>query len=177
MSDTAFADSVGDSSIGSPHAFKTILYGGLIVGILDFLDATVFNWLYRGTPPIRVFQYVAGGAIGYETAKNGGIKTYLLGVLFHFVIAFGLATVFYFASRALPFLIRHAVICGMIYGVMVHYFMSYVVIPLSALPKPATPPPFSLPPFLNSIIGHALLVGLPVALIARWSAKKNLEGK
>lgn len=40
-------------------------------------------------------------------------------------------------------------------------------------------PTFGRPPaihtivFLNGIIGHALLVGLPIALLARWSAKGN----
>lgn len=173
MSDAAFADSVGDTSIvGKPRAFETIVYGGLVVGVLDYFDATIFAWT-RGVAPLRVFQYVAAGAIGREAAYNGGLKTYLLGVMFHFTVAFGLATVFYFASRALPFLIRHAVVCGMIYGVAVHFFMSKIVIPLSAVPKPATPPPFSWASFLNSVIGHALLVGLPVALIALWSAKKK----
>lgn len=162
------------SVIGRPRAFETIVYGGLIVGILDFTEIMLFVWL-RGGRPITVFQYVASGAIGREAAYSGGWKTFCLGVFFHFIVAFGLATVFYLASSFFPFLIRHAVICGMIYGVAVHYFMSYVVIPLSATPKPAAPPPFSLPSFLNSIIGHALLIGLPVALIARWSAKKNAE--
>jgi hypothetical protein len=61
----------------------------------------------------------------------------------------------------------------MIYGVAVHFFMTKIIVPLSAITKPATPPPFSWASFLNGVIGHALLVGLPVALIARWSAKKN----
>ena len=41
--------------------------------------------------------------------------------------------------------------------------MNYVVIPLSRIPAA----PFSLPLFLNGIIGHALLVGLPIAYAAR----------
>jgi hypothetical protein len=49
--------------------------------------------------------------------------------------------------------------------------MQYVIIPLSAIGTvPNWPPIGSL---LNSLIGHALLVGLPVALIAAWSAKRN----
>ena len=173
MRDTAFADSVVNTPvIGSTRAFETIVYGDLVVGVLDYFDATIFSWL-RGGSPIRAFQFVASGVIGRDAAYNGGIKTYLLGVLFHFMIATGVATVFYFAGSFLPILIRYAVVCGMVYGIGVHFFMSKVVIPLSATPKPLTPPPFSLASFLNSIIGHALLVGLPVALIARWSAKRN----
>jgi hypothetical protein len=57
----------------------------------------------------------------------------------------------------------------MIYGVAVYFFMNKVVIPLSAAAKL----PFTWIGFLNGIIGHALLVGLPVALIARWSSAKK----
>jgi hypothetical protein len=168
MSDTAFADSVGNTStLGNPRAFETILYGGLAVGVLDFTEIVLFVWL-RGGRPITVFQYVASGAIGRD-AYNGGWKTFLLGVMFHFVVAFGVATAFYMASRFLPILIRHAIVCGMIYGVAVYFFMNKVVIPLSAAAKL----PFTWIGFLNGIIGHALLVGLPVALIARWSSAKK----
>ena len=41
--------------------------------------------------------------------------------------------------------------------------MNYIVIPLSRIPAS----PFSLPLFLNGLIGHALLVGLPIAYAAR----------
>lgn len=41
--------------------------------------------------------------------------------------------------------------------------MNYVVVPLSAAQQGA----FSWPSLLNGVIGHALLVGLPIALIAR----------
>lgn len=168
MSDTAFADSVGNTSaVGNPRAFETILYGGLIVGVLDFVEIMIFSWI-RGGVPIRVFQYVASGAIGRD-AYMGGWKTFYLGVMFHFVVAFGVATVFYAASRAFPVLIRHAIVCGMIYGIAVYFMMNKVVIPLSAAAKL----PFSWIGFLNGIIGHALLVGLPVALIARWSSAKK----
>lgn len=168
MSNSALASSFGDTfTIGHPRAFETILYGGLAVGVLDFLEIMIFSWL-RGGVPIRVFQYVASGALGRDVYK-GGWKTFLIGVMFHFIVAFGVATVFYAASRFLPMLIRHAIVCGMIYGVVVYFVMNKIVIPLSAAAKL----PFSWAGFLNGIIGHALLVGLPVALIARWSVKKN----
>ena len=60
-------------------------------------------------------------------------------------------------------------IYGLIYGVIVNFLMQYGVIPLSSIGGPG---PFKLDlPLVNRIVGHALLVGLPVALIASWSAK------
>ena len=92
----------------------------------------------------------------------------LLGLPVHFLIAFIIATVYYLASLRLPVLIRRAVVCGLLYGVAVYFVMSRIVVPLSAAPTFKT----SFAGLLNGVIGHALLVGLPVALIARRSAKR-----
>lgn len=168
MSKNAVAYS-GDeaSSLERPRAFDTIVYGGLIVGVLDGLDALIFFGL-RGSTPTGIFQYIASGLLG-RAAFSGGLKTVVLGVLLHFLIAFILAAIYYGLSLRLPTLIRRAVICGLIYGVVVYFVMNFLVVPLSAAPKI----PFRVAPFLNGVIGHALLVGLPIALMARLSAKKN----
>ncbi len=157
--------------LGRPSAFETIVYGGLAIGILDFLDASIFFTLYTGATLQRVWQGVAAGLLGRDAAVAGGWNTAALGIFLHFVIAFIIAAVYYAGTRVLPVLLRHAVLCGLAYGVVCNFFMQWVVIPLSAAGG-STPAPFSLPVFLNSVIGHALLVGLPVALIARWSAKR-----
>ncbi len=52
---------------------------------------------------------------------------------------------------------------GLAFGVGVFLVMNLMVIPLSRIP--ASVP--SLPLVLNGVIGHALLVGLPIALAAR----------
>ena len=137
--------------------------------MLDFLDATLFFGLWYGIKPIRIWWTVASGLIGHDRAFNGGLKTALLGLFLHFCIAFVMATVFYVASLILPTLIRHAVLWGLTYGVACYFVMTYVVIPLSAVPPRTGPIPW--PSYLNGIIGHALLVGLPIALCARRSAK------
>jgi hypothetical protein len=152
-----------------PRAFQTILYGGLIVGVLDALDATIFSWL-RGVSPTRVWQFVASGLLG-RASFSEGTKTALLGLLFHFLIAFILAAIYYGASLYFPALVRRAVLWGLLYGVAVYFVMNYVVLPRSAAP----PLRFSLASFLNGLIGHALLVGLPIALVARHSQKSNLS--
>ena len=150
-----------------PRAFETILYGGLIVAILDGLFAFVFYGLILGVKPLRIFQSVAAGLLG-RASYDGGISSFLFGVLLHFVVAIGIAAVYYVASLKLPVLIHRAVVCGLIYGLIAYLVMNYVVIPLSAIGyRPTT-----LRVFLPAFIAHALLVGLPVALVARWSAKR-----
>ena len=153
-----------------PKAFETIVYGGLAIGVLDAIDAMAFFGLAFGASPVRIWQSVAAGLLGREAAIAGGLLTSALGLFLHFVIAFLVATVYYIGARNISFLLRHPVISGLIFGVIANFVMQYVVIPLSAAPGSGV---FSLGPFLNGVIGHAFLVGLPVALIARWSARRS----
>ena len=153
-----------------PRAFETIVYGGLVVGVLDFLDASIFFPLYYGITVQRVWHGVAAGMLGPEAAREGGWGTAALGILLHFVIGFGVAAVYWLLSRNISFLIRHPFASGLIYGAAVHFAMQYVVIPLSAIGWRTAP--FDPFPFVNNVVGHAFLVGLPVALIAAWSARR-----
>ena len=51
-----------------PRAFNTIVYGGIVVGILDMLFAFTFYGLILGAPPLRIFQSVAAGLLGRTAA-------------------------------------------------------------------------------------------------------------
>ena len=165
MSDSALpAAGVGSSSGPRPRAFDTIVYGGMAIGILDGLFAFVFYGLILGAKPLRIFQSVAVGLLG-RASYDGGTKTFLFGLLLHFIVATCIALVYYLAAVNLPLLIRYAVPAGLVYGMIAYLGMNYVVIPLSRIGLR----PFSFRLFLPAFIGHAILVGLPVALIARWS--------
>ncbi|HKP72144.1 MAG TPA: hypothetical protein VJT82_04345 [Pyrinomonadaceae bacterium] len=166
MSDSIPTNSVDNASRPTrPRALQTILYGGLVVGVLDFFDATIFSGL-RGVSAARVWQFVASGLLG-RASFDGGMKTVIVGVALHFLIAFVLAAIYYGASLRFPALLRRAVLWGLVYGLAVYFVMRYVVTPLSAAP----PLSFSVASFLNGTIGHALLVGLPIALVARRSRR------
>jgi hypothetical protein len=162
----------GARAHGRPRAFDTILYGGLAVGILDGLFALIFYGAVLGVKTERIFQSVAAGLLG-GASFLGGLKTFWLGVLLHFVVATCIAAVYYAASLKLPVLIRHAVVCGLVYGMLAYLGMNYVVVPLSAIGLR----PSSLRTFVPAFIGHAFLVGLPIALLARRSAKANGGGR
>ena len=157
---------------GRPGAFETIVYGGLAVGILDFFDAWLFFGVYSGGGFQRVWHGVAAGVLGGEAARAGGWNTAILGIILHFVVSFGVAVVYFLAASRFQFMIRQPLVTGLIYGVIVHLVMKYVVIPFSAIGVVSA---YTLPNALNSYIGHALLVGLPVALIASWSARKSFS--
>src|ERR1044071_1860130 len=86
---------------GRPRALDTILYGGLVVGILDGLFALIFYGLILGVKTLRIFQSVAAGLLG-KASFEGGIKTFLLGIVLHFIVASCIAAVYYLASLKLP---------------------------------------------------------------------------
>jgi len=154
-------------TLAQPRALDTIVWGGLVAGVLDSVDAVVAFGL-KGMNPIQVLQFIASGLLGPDSFK-GGIATAALGAVLHFFIAFVAAGVYYAASLKLPALHRQATTWGLTFGVVVYFFMNYLVLPLSAVPKG----PFSLPLFLNGVIGHAIFVGLPIAWFARRSTHRK----
>ena len=160
--------STATHEVGKPRAFGTIVLGGLLVALLDGLFAITYYGVILGVPKLRIFQTVAGGLLGTTRAYSGGTKTFLLGICLHIVVAICIATVYYFASLKLPILIQHPVISGLIYGMVAYLGMKFVVTPLSAVGRRPIP---RLSIFLTEIIGHAFLVGLPIAVMARRSAK------
>jgi uncharacterized membrane protein YagU involved in acid resistance len=139
-----------------------IFYGGLIAGILDAADGVVAYYFAAGLNPIQVLQFIASGFYG-AAAFQMGIPGALVGLLAHFFIAFAVAAIYVGATRFLPMLSREAVMWGTIYGAAVFIVMNFVVLPHTAAVKS----PLSLPLLLNGVLGHALFVGLPIALAAR----------
>src|SRR3954452_4928897 len=104
MTDTALTRSDIDAPLpGRPRALDTILYGGLVVGVLDGLFALIFYGLILGVKPLRIFQSVAAGLLG-KASYDGGIPTFLLGILLHFIVASCIAAVYYVVSLKLPVL-------------------------------------------------------------------------
>jgi hypothetical protein len=143
---------------------RAIVGGGLVIGVLDLLDAFVFFGLRSGARPMGILHGIAAGAIGREAARAGGVPTAALGVLLHFAIAFIIAAIYIAASRVLPVLRNRWVICGIAYGVLAYFVMTFVVVPLSnagpgriafALPV--------APVLINGLAIHAFGVGLPAA--------------
>jgi hypothetical protein len=140
---------------------RALLYGTLVVGILDLADAFVFFGL-RGARPIRILQSIASGLLG-RAAFSGGLGTAVLGAALHFFIAFMVVATFFVASRYISILRRTSVWSGLMYGVVVYIVMNFVVLPLSAAGRGS----FPWPVVANGLIIHMLGVALPSSLFAR----------
>ncbi|MCM3872012.1 MAG: hypothetical protein ND895_15110 [Pyrinomonadaceae bacterium] len=143
-------------------SYQIILLAGLVAGVLD-ITAAAITTLLRGGKPLRMLQSIASGLLGLDS-YNGGLKTSALGLLLHFIIATGWAAVFYLASSKLEFLLRQAIVSGLLYGIAVYCLMNLVVLPLSAFPHKIS---FPLSSLVIGVTVLMLCVGLPISLIVR----------
>jgi len=139
---------------------RAIAITGLAVGTMDITSAIIIT-LLRGGTIMRLLQFVASGLLGKQ-AFAGGLPIAALGLALHFLIAFGLVTVFYFASGRLAFLRQHPVTSGIIYGLIIFAVMNLIVLPLSA-----AAPRHSLSGDLIQIGIHMFVIGLPASLLLR----------
>lgn len=154
-----------------PRALDVIVFGGAAVALLDIINACAFWYLHAGAPPARILQAVAAGLLG-KAAFTGGATTAALGLGLHFLIAFGMAAVWWLACRRWPALVARPVAAGLAYGAVTWVAMNHVIVPLSR----ATPLPFIAAWFVDGILAHLLLVGLLLAFVARWSARRAGRG-
>jgi hypothetical protein len=148
-------------SADRPVFWKVIACATLVVGALDISDAFIFYGL-RGTSPTRILQGIASGVLGRD-AFSMGHRSALLGLIFHFFIAFCATTVFLLASRKLP-LARHPFLSGTIFGIALYIVMNYIVLPLSKIGLRPTPP---LVPLINGVAALIVCIGIPLAFIAQ----------
>lgn len=151
-----------------PRACETILGGGIVAALLDIALAMTFWWFYNGASPLVILQSIAAGLLGKDSF-SGGLGTVALGAFLHLFIACVMAAVYYLGCLRWPVLFRKPVFCGAVYGVILYFAMSYVVLPLSQ----ASPLPFIPSWFLASVASHVVFVGIPIALVARWSATRS----
>jgi len=143
------------------RGYRVILTAGLICGLLDGLSAIAIA-AFSGVGPLRVFQGIASGLLG-RASFQGGVGTALLGILLHLIVATGASAVYYFASRSLPVMVRRALVCGVIFGVFVHLFMTFVTIPLSVIGRR----PFVLQSFVIYLLVSMIVIGPSIALTIR----------
>jgi hypothetical protein len=146
-------------SAASSRALLAIFCAGLICGVMD-ITAAFITWRLKGVHPARVLRGIAAGLLGPKSFQ-GGLHTAALGLVIHFFIAFSAATVFYFASRQIAFLLQQPILSGILYGIAVYLVMYWIVIPHSAYHRA----PLTLTAHIVAILTHMVCVGLPISLV------------
>jgi len=149
------------AAVHKPSILLAILVGGLVAGSLDLTSAFIsFGW--------SVPRGIASGLLG-QPSFNGGLATWILGVVLHFVIAFSAAAVYCASSWKLEFLKDHFFVCGLFYGIAVYLVMNLIVLPLSAVPFKVGP--FTVGRLIQGLLVHMFLIGLPIAFSLRRFSK------
>jgi hypothetical protein len=141
-------------------ALRAIVTAGLVVGVLDISSAFVI-WWQRGVALQRGLQGIAAGLLGTKS-HEGGMATAGLGLALHFFIAFVVVSIFYLASRKVPFLTNQPFVSGVFYGIGVYIVMYWIVLPAAFSTfrhRPSNE--------LLELAIHICLIGLPTAFIVR----------
>jgi uncharacterized membrane protein YagU involved in acid resistance len=151
----------------SNSTLKTILWSGLIAGLLDATAGVVVYFIFKGLNPIQVLQYIASGIFGEEAFK-GGITFALIGMVLHFVIAYAFAIFFFFIFPKLELIRKNTIVTGLVYGLVIWLFMNLIILPNSNIPN-------SPMDFVSVIeaLWHMALVGLPIVMITSKYYFKN----
>ena len=156
------------TSIGS--AILTIMLAGIVAGTLDILGAfAVYGHIVGNTPPGRILQAVARGVFG-NAAFSGGANTAYWGLALHYMIAFLFAIAYFLWFPYIPFLQKHKVVSGLLYGVFIWMLMNFVIVPGSN----AGAPSYTMQNIAWGLALNVFLVGLPISLIVHYSYTRKL---
>ena len=158
-----------DSEKNRAGFWSTVIWTGALAGTLDGLSAVVNNYAMGGKNPGRIFQYIASGVFGKETAYAGGATMVGWGIFFHYVIAYASTVVFFLAYPKLGLVTKNKILVAIGYGFVVWAVMNLVVVPLSGTPKF----PFGLTSAVKNAVILMVCIGLPLSLSAhRFFARK-----
>ena len=114
-------------------SIKLIFLAGLIAGTLDIFGAlTVYSLILHKGPAMLILQRIASAALG-KVAFKGGWAMAVCGLGFHYIIAYCFTTAYVLLYPYLPFLKKHKLTSGLLYGLFVWLVMNRIVLPRTKL--------------------------------------------
>lgn len=152
----------------------------LVAGMLDILSALYFAGR-AGKSPADVPHFVASGPFGSQALPGNGWAVAGLGV--HFAIMAVMAAAYVLLAPKFPGLYNRPWVARLLYGLLLWAIMYWIVRPLR---RPAMALPtawrgmssgkiaYSIG---NALFSHCILVGLPIAFIARMGGGGSRRGR
>lgn len=140
---------------------KTIAWVGLLAGSLDILSACLHAYIVRGTTPEIVLRFIASAAVG-KPAFTGGWEMPMLGLLFHYIIAYSFTVLFFLLYPHLKIMWKSMVLTAIVYGIFIFVVMNLLVLPLTKIPRATIQ-------FDKAAIATGILIiaiGLPLSFFA-----------
>ena len=177
----------------SKSPVPTILLAGFTAGTLDACGAMTHYMINsHGGNPLKVWRFVASGALGQDTFTKDLVTMAIIGLFFHFIIAFCFTLFFFFIYPKIKFLRKSLVVTGLLYGIFVWLVMNLIIVPFSNIPargklwtivtntEGKRHAVFQLPSDpTQMIIGIFIImfcVGLPISLIAgKYYSEKTIK--
>ena len=151
---------------------QRILVAGTIVAVLDATVAFCAYVVIAGRYDFEsLLQYTASGLLGHDAFIHPGVTGWLiaaLGVGLHFAISLTVAAVFWVALARYATSSTRTVALGLLYGAAVWMFNTAVVLPATGTRHE----PFLRGWYIPFLLDHALLVGLPVAIVLAGRAPR-----
>lgn len=132
-----------------------------IAGTLDILAAIGLTLFYGKRTVEAMLTGVGSGP--FPAAATMGMAGAAIGLLVHYALMAIMVTVYVLASNQLPALKRQPLLWGVLYGLATYVVMNLIVVPL----RFGTPLPPSTASIVTQLFCHIVLVGIPIALIAR----------
>ena len=139
-----------------------ILLTGFTAGILDIAAACIQFYINTGRGPGPVLRYIASGVFGKKAFAGATTGMAAWGLLFHFIIAFGLTFFYYLIYPRISWLAKQPVLAGILYGIFAWVVTTQLIVPLSRV----NPGPFDWQKALLAAAILVLCIGLPISLMA-----------
>lgn len=138
-----------------------IILTGLTAGFLDITAACTQYYIKTGKGPGNVLRYVASGVFG-KKAFSGGATMAAWGLLFHFMIAFGLTIFFFWLYPKINWIGKNKILAGLLYGVFAWLVTNLIIVPLSEAPAGS----FVISKAIIALLILMVCIGLPISLMA-----------
>ncbi len=152
--------------LGRLGPWRRIALATLVIAVTDAAFAFVVYVLIAGRYNFEtLLQYIASGLTGSAAFSTGaaGVGYAAVGFGIHLAISATFVVVYALLIAPRVHTPAAAAVVGLLYGAAIWLFMNTVVLPLGR----STHEPFFNGYYIAFLIEHAVLVGLPIALILR----------
>jgi len=137
---------------------------------MDILAAIlVYSVIMQKVTAAQILHGIAAGVFGKTTVGSPTVMA-LIGLAFHYFIAFCFAIAYFVAYPHIPFLRKQKIISGLLYGIVVWAVMNLIVVPMSN----AYHAPFAWPSAIRAAAILMICIGLPISFITSRYYKSKL---
>jgi hypothetical protein len=158
----------GEALRQSAYAASTVAIAGVAAGAID-LGFNTAKALNAGTSVLRPWKGVAAALLGKDAVIHGGDAMAIIGVGLHFLITIGAAAIYYLVAKRQGWLVRHALLSGLVFGTLFFLAMNYLILPLSVIGHPLY---VGAQTIAIALPGHIIMIGLPISIIVAWRMKR-----